>query len=102
MSQVTPLEPHPSFARPWRSAPLCTLSAPSRVLLTPAEMLVVERKRVPYFAAGSGGMQEPNGLSAGGVRLLPLRERRSLGPPCQSAQIPQRRNRPPAPSRLLL
>jgi hypothetical protein len=49
------------------------LSAPSRALLTPAEMLVVERKRVPYFAAGSGGMQQPNGLSAGGVRLLPLR-----------------------------
>jgi hypothetical protein len=34
------------------------LSAPSRALLTPAEMLVVERKRVPYFAAGSGGMQQ--------------------------------------------
>jgi hypothetical protein len=33
-------------------------SAPSRALLTPAEMLVVERKRVPYFAAGSGGMQQ--------------------------------------------
>jgi hypothetical protein len=34
------------------------VSAPSRALLTPAEMLVVERKRVPYFAAGSGGMQQ--------------------------------------------
>jgi hypothetical protein len=34
------------------------LPAPSRTRPTPAEMLVVERKRVPYFAAGSGGMQQ--------------------------------------------
>jgi hypothetical protein len=32
------------------------VSAASRTLLTPAEMLVVQRKRVRYIAPGSGGM----------------------------------------------
>jgi hypothetical protein len=54
------------------------VSAPSRTLLAPAEMLVVERKRVPYFAAGSGGMQQPDRPSAGGVRRPRLRDS-SLG-----------------------
>jgi hypothetical protein len=46
-----------------RRQPIAADSAPSRALLMPAEMLVVERKRVPYFAAGSGGMQQSDRLS---------------------------------------
>jgi hypothetical protein len=65
---IVPTRPDPAmpmatfrvFAALDAGDPLATvaLSAPSRALLTPAEMLVVERKRVPYFAAGSGGMQQ--------------------------------------------
>jgi hypothetical protein len=72
-----------------------SLAAPSRALLTLAEMLVVERKRVRYFAAGSGGMQQPNGLSGGGVRLLPFRgcgsrawQRPGPAPVGQTAEAP--------------
>jgi hypothetical protein len=38
------------------------LSAPSRALLVPAEMLVTERKRGARYAAGSGGVEEPDRL----------------------------------------
>ena len=53
-------------------------SAPSGALLAPPEMLVIERKRGSRCIAGSGGMQQPDRPSAGGVRLLRLRERGSV------------------------
>jgi len=36
-------------------------------------MLVIERKRGPACAAGSGGMEQPDPPSKGGVRLPRLR-----------------------------
>jgi hypothetical protein len=55
------------------------LAALSRALLPPAEMLVIERKRGPACAAGSGGMEQPDRPSEGGVRLPRLRGSRRLG-----------------------
>jgi hypothetical protein len=49
------------------------LSALSKALLPPAEMLVIERKRGPACAAGSGEMEQPDRPSEGGVRLPRLR-----------------------------
>jgi hypothetical protein len=49
----------------------------SRALLLAAEMLVKKRKRGPACAAGSGGMEQPDRPSEGGVKLPRLRERRS-------------------------
>jgi hypothetical protein len=40
-------------------------------------MLVIERKLGPACAAGSGGMEQPDHPSKGGVRLPRLRETRS-------------------------
>ena len=57
-----------------RRRPAALLSAPSRALLAPAEMLVTKRKRGFRCAAGSGGMQQPDRPSAGGVRVPRFRE----------------------------
>src|ERR1700722_9872411 len=51
------------------------------MMLMLAEMLVAERKRVPYLAARSAEMQRPDRPSAGGVRLLLFRETGSYSEP---------------------
>jgi hypothetical protein len=56
----------------------CASSAHCRALLAPSEMLVTDRKRGSRGAAGSGGMQQPDQPSAGGVRLSRLRGSGSL------------------------
>jgi hypothetical protein len=69
------------------------VSAPSRALLAPAEMLVTKRKRGFRCAAGSGGMQQPDRPSAGGVRVPRLRDCRSDRRETRAAGSPQRQHR---------
>ena len=54
------LPPVHMHRRPCAPTPSSLLSALSSALLPSAEMLVVERKRGPARAAGSGGMEQPD------------------------------------------
>ena len=69
------------------------LPAPSRALLAPAEMLVTKRKRGFRCAAGSGGMQQPDRPSAGGVRVPRFRDCGSVLRAGGGAGSPQSRQR---------
>ena len=86
---VLPLRPVSNLAStfqepPWRGG---ALSARCRALLTPAEMLVIGRKRGSRSAAGSGGMEQPDRPSEGGVRLPRFCGRRCLVPPEQRSSF---------------
>jgi len=78
------------------------LSALSRALLPPAEMLVIEGNQGPCLRCWirrDGAARSPVGS---GVRLPRLRGSRRLVLPDQSAQFPQEQHRLTAPWRLLL
>jgi hypothetical protein len=59
----------------WSGYARVALSALSGALLTPAQMLVIERKRGFRSAAGSGGMQQPDRPRQVGLRFPRFRER---------------------------